>query len=72
MICPPAVNSARMKDLRLQSFLYEKNHYQKEIYFCKEYKTPQLDRVLERAKDRDDSEVTLFKNGGLRNKGDVK
>ena len=24
-------------NLRLQSFLYEKNHYQKEIYFCKEY-----------------------------------
>jgi len=33
-------------NLNLQSFMYERNHYQREIYFCKEYKTPQLDQVI--------------------------
>lgn len=37
-------------NLSLQSFLYEKNHYEKEIYFCKEFCTPQLDEVLSKAK----------------------
>jgi len=40
-------------NLTLQSFMYERNHYQREIYFCKEYRTPELDKVLQKAQDRD-------------------
>ena len=36
-------------NLTLQSFLYERNHYQREIYFCKEYRTPELDKVIAKA-----------------------
>jgi hypothetical protein len=39
-------------NLTLQSFLYERNHYQREIYFCKEFKTPELDQVIKKACER--------------------
>ena len=39
-------------NLTLQSFLYERNHYQREIYFCKEFRTPELDQVIKKACER--------------------
>ena len=57
-------------NLRLQSFLYEKNQYQKEIYFCKEYQTPALDLVLQKAMERNDKQDILFSNGALKFKID--
>lgn len=38
-------------NLTLQSYLYETGYYEKQIHFCKEYKTPQLDKVIEKAKE---------------------
>jgi len=29
--------------------MYEKNYFQKEIHFCKSFKTPELDEVLSKA-----------------------
>ena len=50
-------------NLTLQSYLYEKNHYQKEIYFCKSFQTPELDLVLEKAHEVGDSSAAReFKN----------
>ena len=42
-------------NLTLQSFMYEASHYQREIYFCKEYRTPELDQVLKKAQERENS-----------------
>ncbi len=54
-------------NLSLQSFQYERNHYQREIYFCKEYKTPQLSLVIQKAQERqteDDSRLFKSLQGG--------
>jgi len=34
------------QNLALQSLLYEKDHFLKEIHFCRELKTPQLKQAL--------------------------
>ena len=39
-------------NLTLQSYMYEASHYQREIYFCKEFRTPELDQVLKMAQER--------------------
>lgn len=47
--------------------MYERNHYQREIYFCKEYKTPQLAQVIQKAQERstsDDSQLFNDLQGG--------
>ena len=36
-------------NLTLQSHLYEISHYKKQIDACQEFKTPELDKVIEKA-----------------------
>ena len=38
-------------NLQLQSFLYEKSYYTKEIHLAREFKTPKLDKVISKASE---------------------
>ena len=38
-------------NLTLQSHLYEISHYKKQIDACQEFKTPELDKVIEKASE---------------------
>ena len=39
----------------MQSHLYEISHYKKQIDSCQEFKTPELNKVIEKASQRDES-----------------
>ena len=38
-------------NLTLQAHLYEISHYKKQIYGCQEFRTPELNKVIERASE---------------------
>jgi hypothetical protein len=56
-LCESAEDTKKMSEIErkemdhhnitLQSLLYEKDYFVKEIHFCKEFKTPQLQQALQ-------------------------
>ena len=41
-----ARNQADIDNLQLQSLLYEKNHFENQIHYCRQYETNNLEKVL--------------------------
>ena len=39
-------------NLTLQAYRYEISHYEKQIAFCQDYETPELDKVITKASER--------------------
>ena len=46
-------------NLTLQAHLYEISHYKKQIYACQEFKTPELEKVVNKATERGETGAGL-------------
>ena len=53
-------------NLQLQSYLYEKSYYTKEIHACRETKTPNLDKVVKKAVERNGNKNSTLLDENLK------